>query len=195
MGASGEAAPVETRGARATILASARREILVAGWQAATSGRVAEGVGVSKALVHYHFRDKHALLLALALGAQEAIRERSAKAPRAMEREHPVDAFSEWVESELVAEDVRLALQLRHTSSAATNRAADGALADFRRAMTRQVAAVFDSLGVSPRVSIALVSELFGTMAVGLASEPGRAPHESRRALETLWLAVLSMAD
>lgn len=195
MGASREAVPVEAEGARATILASARRGVLAEGWQAATSGRVAEDAGVSKALVHYHFRDKHALLLALALGAADAIRERSGAAPRAVERERPVDAFSEWVESELAAEDVRLAVQLRHTSSPATNRAADGVLGEFRRVMTRRVAAVFEMLDVSPRVSVALVSELFGTMAVGLAAEPGRAPHETRHVLETLWLAVLSMAD
>jgi len=184
-----------TQDARGGILEAARREIIRAGWAAATSGHVAQLAGVSKALIHYHFHDKHMLLTAVAAKCGEDIAERGAEEVVYSADENPVDEFGDWLEREIVAGDVQIAIQLRTAPDRLVKHAADEALMAFRRELERRIDAVFTALELTPRIPPELVVDLFARMIEGMAAVQMSSSAHRRRIAETLWLSMLSIAE
>src|SRR6266568_1690455 len=100
-----ERAPASRR-----ILDAARALVARGGAAQVSMGDVAAVAGVSKALVHYHFRDKDSLLHALVedVGSRVVIRARDAMAPD--DASHALDAYWSWLQQELRAGDLRILL-------------------------------------------------------------------------------------
>ena len=190
-----QAVPGDTGGARARILDAARREIARTGWAVARSGRVAQQAGVSKALIHYHFKDKDALLLAVAVQCRDRVMSRGSHQARPTLHENPVDGFSEWLELELAAQDLRIALQLKTSGSSSVVRAAEAVLAAVRAEVQRQQDLVFQTLELAPAVPSESIVDLLMAMAEGEATAPTEPLARRRRMVETLWLSLLSVAD
>jgi AcrR family transcriptional regulator len=176
------------------ILEVAREEIIRAGWAAATSGRVAQRTGVSKALIHYHFPDKDALLCAVATQCLEnAVARRTGVAePKA--RPNPVDGFEDWLERELVAGDLRIALHLKASGRESVVRAADAVIAAIRAAIQEEAGRVFGTLGMTPRLPERSIIDLLMAVAVAESLAPAL-PASRRRTVESLWLSLLSVAE
>lgn len=177
------------------IIAAARALARRGGLASISMGDVAREAGVSKALIHYHFRDKSSLLHALVddLGARIAQRARHPAQPGAT---HVLDSLWSWLEGELQAGDIRILLSVGECDDAAV-RAAAARIAADRRAMTvKQVSIVFEQLGLQPRLGEALVAETLLSFVDGLALrhslEPERDP---RPAFDVLWLALLTLGE
>ena len=181
------------RGARARIVEAARAEISRAGWAAASSGRVAQRTGVSKALIHYHFEDKDALLCAVGEQCRQGVMRRGSLVPEPARHTNPVDGFSDWLESELTAQDLRVALNLKMSGRTPVVRTADTVLAAVRVELERQEDLVFEVLGVVPSLSQELVVDLLMTLVEGQALAPVEPPSRRRRMVEALWLGLLSV--
>jgi AcrR family transcriptional regulator len=181
--------------ARARILEVARAEIARAGWAAATSGRVARSAGVSKALVHYYFRDRASLGVAVATHCEDSIVTRAAEPNRNPAHENPVDEFGDWLQMELASGDMRVALLVKLSGNPAVKRAAERALAAFRAELQRQIDQVFAKLGVRPTVPRELVGDLFAATTQGMGIGWVEWTTRQRQTLETLWLSLLTLAE
>lgn len=176
---------------------SAARELVARGGAGAISiGDVATTAGVSKALVHYHFRDKDSLLHALVedVGLAVVARARDALAREAPD--HVLDEFWTSLEDELRRGDLRVLVSLSECDSSRV-RAASRRIADQRREVTTaHVAQIFTRLDLSPRVPPALIAETVLAFSDGLAAahalDRGRDP---RPAFDVLWLALLTLAE
>ena len=180
------------RPARLEIVAAARGLIADSGWQAAGSARVATVAGVSKALVHYHFQNKRALLVAVAESCKRRIVERTIAATgAASQHANPIDDFSDWLDIELKSADLRIALQLTLTSDDEVQRAVGVARAAYHAAVTKQVLRIFTTLKLSPRISELIIADVIVAVSEGMAIGRGG----SRRMIEALWLGLLTLAD
>ena len=97
------------------ILEAAARQIVSGGAAALALSDVARDAGISKALIHYHFRDKDTLLARLVdhLARDLVARERAALADY-IGQHNPlaVDALWQWLEGELRRGDIRVLLEL-----------------------------------------------------------------------------------
>jgi AcrR family transcriptional regulator len=158
-------------------------------------GNVAAAAGVSKALVHYHFRDKDSLLQALVEDVGLAALER-AKVAMTDAAAHALDAYWTWLEQELRTGDLRILLSLAESDSARV-RAASRRIADQRREVTAEhVAQIFSRLGLNPRVPAPIVAETVVAFIDGLAASNALDPDRNPRpAFDVLWLALLTLAE
>ena len=159
-------------------------------------GDVALRAGVSKALVHYHFRDKESLLLALAeeVGRDVLARERHIMSAQA--DGHALNLYWEWLAAEINRRDVIILLALAQYDSERV-RAVSRRIASARRALAAEhVDQLFGRLGLVPRVPALLLAETIVAFTDGLcaatALEPDRDP---RPAFDALWLALLTLAE
>jgi len=159
-------------------------------------GDVASAAGVSKALVHYHFRDKESLMHALVqhVGLRVTGRERTAVAAPAAE--HALDGYWAWLHRELREGDVRILSALAEYDSVPV-RDAVRAVAQQRRALAAEhVSQLFGQLGLTPRVPAELMADTVIAFVDGLATafalDPERDP---RPAFDVLWLALLTLAE
>ncbi len=179
--------------ARGRILEMAREEIIREGWAAATSGRVARRAGVSKALIHYHFQDKDSLLNAVAAQCRDNVVGRVVRQDTSSAHTNPVDGFGEWMESELAARDLCIALQLRGSGSVSVVHAAEAVLTVVRSGIEHQVDRVFGVLELAPSIPSESVVDLFMTLVEGAAVVPIEPVARLRRMVETVWLGLLSV--
>lgn len=178
--------------ARLEIVAAARGLVAESGWHAASSARVAAVAGVSKALVHYHFRTKGALLVAVAESCQHGIVARTvADSDAASRHANPIDDFSDWLVEELESADLRIALQLTMATDDDVQHAAGVAREAYRSAVMHVVLRTFATLGLTSRISEALVVDVIVTVSEGMAIGGGA----SRRMIDALWLGFLTLAD
>ncbi len=181
--------------ARERILEIAREEVSRGGWAAATSGRVAQRAGVSKALIHYHFQDKESLLRAVAVQCRDGVVKRGSRTMAPVRHANPVDGFADWLESELSARDLRIALQLKASGIPGVARAADEAVAAVRVELAQRVDTVFRVLGVAPTIPSDSIGDLLMAVATGLALVPTEPVARRRRMVESVWLGLLSASD
>jgi AcrR family transcriptional regulator len=184
--------PVATR----RILTAARSLVARGGGAGISMGEVASSAGVSKALVHYHFRDKDSLLVALVEDVGLAVLHRARAAMRRDRDPHALDTYWEWLAEELRAGDLRVLISLSDDASEQV-RLASRRMADQRRDVAAEhVALVFSRLGLAPRVPAALIGDtalaFVDGLAVSHALDPQRDP---RPAFDVLWLALLTLAE
>jgi hypothetical protein len=106
-----------------------------------------------------------------------------------------VDGFGDWLELELSAQDLRIALQLKASGIPGVVRAAEEALAAVRVELQGQVDAVFRDLGVAPTIPLESVADLLMAMAAGLALVPVQPVARLHRMVESVWLGLLSASN
>jgi AcrR family transcriptional regulator len=186
--------PLATR----RILLAARALVARGGAAEVSMGDVAAEAGVSKALIHYHFRDKETLLVALVedVGASALERARSARASASEATSHALDAYWDWFNAELRSGDAVILLSLAQCDSERVRDASRRIAAQRREIAAGHTADLFERLGLSPRLSPDLIAETVTAFADGLAAahalEPDRDP---RPAFDVLWLALLTLAE
>jgi AcrR family transcriptional regulator len=178
------------------ILAAARTLVARGGAAEVSMGDVAAMADVSKALVHYHFRDKDTLLQALVedVGVAVVTRSRAAMAQEASA--HVLDEYWAWLEQELRTGDLRILLALAEYDSEHV-RAASRRVAEQRREVASEhVSQIFTRLGLNPRVPASLMADtvvaFVDGLAAGYALDGSRDP---RPAFDVLWLALLTLAE
>ena len=180
------------------ILAAARTLVARSGAAELSIGDVAAEAGVSKALVHYHFRDKDTLLVALVedVGAVVVERARVAREAGASTTTHALDAYWDWFHAELRSGDVAILLALAQCDSDRVRDASRRVAAQRREQSAAHTTVLFDRLGLRPSLPPELIAETVTAFADGLAAshalEPNRDP---RPAFDILWLALLTLAE
>lgn len=198
---SGSAEPQPT----ARILDAVYHRLVSDGASTLALNDIARDAGVSKALIHYHFRDK-AELLAHAVdrtGAQLLDRERGAlTAYRGKHSPLAVDALWHWLERELQNGSLR-ALAALTDYPAPVVRARMASVQGARRAQAaRTIEALFTNLDLRPRIAPALLGSVFLSFIDGLALATAPAERfddesasSARVAFDVFWLAMLSLAE
>ena len=185
------------------ILEAAARQIVSGGAAALALSDVAREAGISKALIHYHFRDKDTLLARLVdhLARDLVARERAALSDY-IGQHNPlaVDALWQWLEAELRRGDIRVLLELDSCRGAAVQQAARDAAALRRAAAKETIERLFTILDLRPRIEASLLATVFVAFVDGLAIDSGLARGEdtaatSRVAFDVFWLAMLSLAE
>jgi AcrR family transcriptional regulator len=185
----GESAP-------AKILAAAARRVRDAGLVRLSMQDVATEAGVSKALIHYHFRDRDALLARLVEWITERLLARERAALDGCKPADAIDAVWRWIAQELELDELRVLLELMHDPSPgavlAARRAARLRHAEAERTTTR----LFTLLDLRPRVPVELLSGVVVAVLDGLALEASLNPErEARVSFDVFWLALLSLAE
>lgn len=155
---------------------------------------VAAQAGVSKGLIHYHFRDKDALLEQAAARIGARIAERETRATAEANAENAVDRLRAWMEAELEAGEWRALLSLAQWPHDAVAAAAASALAERRASAARSIARMLGLLELRSRVSLEQIAEMLVASISGLAiTSPSRAAR--RDACDVVLLAVLSLTE
>lgn len=151
---------------------------------------------MSKALVHYHFRDKDSLLHALVDDVGLAVITRTRDAMTAESGDHALDAYWSWLENELRLGDLRILLSLAECDSARV-RGASRRIVDQRRELAaEQVAQILSKLELNPRVPPALIADTLLAFVDGLAASSALdAERNPRPAFDVLWLALLTLVE
>jgi AcrR family transcriptional regulator len=157
---------------------------------------VATEAGVSKALIHYHFRDRDALLARLIEWLTERVLHRERHAMNGCPPPEAIDALWRWIERELALNELRVLLELLHDPAPGAMLAAQRS-ARLRHAQAEATTAeLFRLLGLKPRVPTELMSGVVVAMLDGLAVAAAVNPErESRVSFDVFWLALLSLAE
>lgn len=178
------------------ILEAARALVAQGGAAGVSIGDVAARAGVSKALVHYHFRDKDSLLTALVQQVGSDVLARARAALALPPGGHTLDAHWAGIETELRAGDLRILLALAEFDSARVRAAARRIAAERRELLSRQTTALFTSLGLRLRLPAELVADTLLAFSDGLAAAHALEPDRpTRPAFDVLWLALLTLAE
>ncbi|HYV98789.1 MAG TPA: TetR/AcrR family transcriptional regulator [Gemmatimonadaceae bacterium] len=195
----GSAAMSSTRAERgaatvARLLDAASTLLCTEGAAAVTIQRVADAAGTSKALVHYHFADKDALLVACAerVTAHLTAAEGSALATSTAETAL-ADLWLGHMSPETCA--VRRALLALITdASEATRSALSAAMRRRRLALAGLIGRLEALMSFAPEVHsgtlVAAYTALIDGLTLQRTVDPG---DDHRRAFDAFWLAILSL--
>lgn len=184
------------RGAAERILEGAARRVRSHGTADTSMQDVAAAAGVSKALVHYHFKSREALLARLVSWLADAVvaRERCAlvDAPPAA----AVDRLWGWLADELARGDIRVLAELAGTPAPEVRRAtAEGARARLDAA-AETAERLFALLGLRPRVPSVMLAAVTTAFVDGLAVDAAiDGAANPRVAFDVFWLALLGLAE
>jgi len=188
------------------ILDAAARCIVAAGVSSLAMNDVATEADVSKALIHYHFRDKDTLLARLVDRLVQGLvdRERAALATYA-DQHSPlaVDALWAWLERELNRGTIRVLLELGGHEGRAVRDASVRARSQRREVAAETIGRLFEILDLRPRVPFPLLAQVVVAFVDGLALEVSSGAHEEgndvarspRVAFDVFWLAMLNLAE
>ena len=157
---------------------------------------VADTAGVSKALIHYHYRDKEALLEQVALWATTQVLGRERAALDGATASTAVDAVWRWLDEELDGGHLRLLLELGQYRVPRVRIAVQESLRMRRDAATDSIRHLFELLELRPRVPEEMLAGVVVAFIDGLASHP-RGPDAShiRVTFDVFWLSLLSLAE
>ncbi len=157
---------------------------------------VADEAGVSKALIHYHFRDRDALLARLADWLSSALVEGEDLALAEADATGGLDALWGWMEGELVSGRIRALVDLAQERGEVV-RAAVRRSREARRAQaTRTIERLFGALALTPRLPAPLVADVTVAFVDGLAAEAALEPEANLRLrFDVFWLSVLNLAE
>jgi AcrR family transcriptional regulator len=155
---------------------------------------IAHEADVSKALLHYHFEDRGQLLseMVTLIGRRLITREQTAL--QRDEKDTPVDALWQWVNLELERGELRALLALGTVRESAVRDAIEEVSLARRMSAAATVQELFGRLGLTSRMSVALIADAAVPFIDGLAldREFGR---DSRVSFDVFWLAMLSLGD
>ena len=184
------------RNAAERILRGAAERLIVMGAAELSMQDVADAAGVSKALIHYHYRDKEALLEQVALWATAQVLERERAALEAATASTAVDALWRWLDAELEGGHLRLLLELGQYHVPRVRLAVQESLRQRRDAATDTIRHLFDLLELRPRVPEELLAGVVVAFIDGLASHPrGTDASDARVTFDVFWLSLLSLAE
>lgn len=181
---------------RDRIVACAHAALLQGGEGETSSRRVSETARISKALVHYYFADKRALLVGIGVKCRTEIHRRGQSGEKARHGAQALDGYWEWLDVELSARDVEAAIILARSEDEFVRRAGKEGLVAFRQAHTRRVNSTLEALGLAGSRRQGLIADVLHASAIGLAS--GAEPIEdgtARTVVDTIWLASLRMVE
>lgn len=178
------------------ILEAAARVLADQGGTGLSMADVAAAAGVSKGLIHYHYRDKDALLARLAGWLADAVESRERAALAGVAPAAAIDALWRWLEYELALGDIRALLELARLREGDAPVAAREAATRRRAVATTTVATLYATLGLRPRVPVEMLADVFVAFVDGLALDAVQGPTEAHRvAYDVYWLAMLSLAE
>jgi TetR/AcrR family transcriptional repressor of bet genes len=187
---------VSARTSRDRILASAADRLAAAGAAAVSLQGVALAAGVSKGLIHYHFRDREALLVETVEWLAEAVVARERRALAGVTPAGAVDALWRWLDAELARGELRVLVELAGAAEPSVRAAARAAAESRRRAAAQTVAALFAALALRPRVPAELMADSVVAFVDGLAVNAALDPDGNPRvAFDVFWLAMLGLAE
>ena len=190
-GISGPSVPAAER-----ILEAAARVLADQGGTGLSMADVAAAAGVSKGLIHYHYRDKDALLARLAGWLADAVEGRERGALAGVAPGEAIDALWRWLEYELALGDIRALLELARLREGDAPAAAREAATRRRAVATTTVSALYETLALRPRVPAEMLADVFVAFVDGLALDAVQGPTEGHRvAYDVFWLAMLSLAE
>ena len=188
--------PTPTVPAAERILEAAARVLADQGGTGLSMADVAAAAGVSKGLIHYHYRDKDALLARLARWLADAVERREREALRGIQPAQAIDKLWEWLDDELECGDIRALIELSRLREGDAPVAARVASQRRRAVSATTIATLFDCLGLRPRVPAPMLAEVFVAFVDGLAVDATPVPMPGHRvAYDVFWLALLSLAE
>lgn len=190
-------APAEPRIPATRRILDAARDLVAQGGAAQLSmGDVAARAGVSKALVHYHFTDKDSLVSALVEEVGRGIVDRERAVVKSGDAGHALDAYWQWLESELHTGDAQILTALSEYDSERVRALSRRIAADRRAVAVDHVTHVFESLSLTPRVPAALIADTVVAFIDGLAMTYALDPlRDPRPAFDVMWLALITLSD
>lgn len=178
------------------ILEAAARVLADRGATGLSMADVAAAAGVSKGLIHYHYRDKDALLARLAGWLGDEVEAREREALRDVAPGAAVDALWRWLEYELALGDIRALLELSRLREGDAPVAAREAATRRRAIAASTIGALFERLALRPRIPAPMLGDVFVAFVDGLALDAVNGPTEAHRvAYDVFWLAMLSLAE
>jgi AcrR family transcriptional regulator len=189
-------AAIATVPAAERILEAAARVLADQGATGLSMADVAAAAGVSKGLIHYHYRDKDALLARLAGWLADVVETRERNALAGVAPGEAVDALWRWLEYELALGDIRALLELSRLREGEAPVAAREAATRRRTVAATTVTTLFETLALRPRIPAEMLAEVQVAFVDGLALDAVQGPMESHRvAYDVFWLAMLSLAE
>ena len=178
------------------ILESAARVLADQGGTGLSMADVAAAAGVSKGLIHYHYRDKDALLARLAGWLADEVESRERAALAGVVPGEAIDALWRWLEYELSLGDIRALLELARLREGDAPGAARAAATRRRATAATTVATLYETLALRPRIPAEMLADVFVAFVDGLALDATHGPMETHRvAYDVFWLAMLSLAE
>lgn len=178
------------------ILDAAARVLAEQGATGLSMADVAAAAGVSKGLIHYHFKDKDALLARLARWLADATEARELAAFQGIAPGQAIDALWQWLEDELAIGDIRALLEISRLREGEAPVAARKAARRRRDTAATTVAWLFEILALRPRVPAPMLADVFIAFVDGLALDAVDGPTEAHRVgYDVFWLAMLSLAE
>ncbi len=155
--------------------------------------RVADTAGVSKGLVHYHFRDKDALLAACASALVADLVARDELARQGADATGILDGLWRALESSLQDGRRRAWLALCAESPPAIRDTLAALAADRHAAALALLGTLADLLSWTPRVPRPTLAAAYVALGDGLALDAAiRLSAEHRRAFDAFWFSVLA---
>jgi AcrR family transcriptional regulator len=157
---------------------------------------VADTAGVSKALIHYHYRDKESLLEQVAVWATAQMLERERAALDGATASTAIDALWRWLADELEGGHLRLLLALGQYRVPRVRLAVEESLRVRREAAADSIRHLFALLELRPRVPEELLAGVTVAFVDGLASHPPSPDSQDVRVtFDVFWLSLLSLAE
>jgi AcrR family transcriptional regulator len=182
--------------ARTRIVEAGVRCIARGGVGGASMAAIALDAGVSKALLHYHYRDRATLLAEIVerIGVQLIGRERSAVDDN--KGVSGLDALWGWLDKELRRGELaglgELALIHEGPIRDASRLVAD----QRRRSAARTVERLFAQLELTPKVPAALMAEASVAFCDGLALDVASgSTRDPRVSFDIFWLGLLGLSE
>lgn len=184
------------RNAAERILRGAAERLIAVGAAELSMQDVANAAGVSKALIHYHYKDKESLLEQVVTWATLQIVERERAALDGATASTAVDILWRWLEAELEGGHLRLLLELGQYRVPHVRMAVEESLRIRREAATDSIRHLFSLLELRPRVPVELLAGVVVAFVDGLASHPPSGNEsEARVTFDVFWLSLLSLAE
>jgi AcrR family transcriptional regulator len=157
---------------------------------------VAAAAGVSKALIHYHYKDKESLLEQVTVWATAESVQRERQALDGSTAADAVDALWRWLDEELRGGHLRLLVELGQYRAPRVRTAVIEALRVRRDASTQTIRRLFELLELRPRVPVEMLAGVVVAFIDGLASRPlPETPDDARVTFDVFWLSLLSLAE
>jgi AcrR family transcriptional regulator len=182
--------------ATARILVATVDRLVAPGGLALSVQEVADAAGVSKGLVHYHFRDKDALLARAAVFMTDELIARERNAMAKLSPANGVDTLWQWLDGELALGHIRVLLELSRLDAPPVAEAARIAAERRRLSAAETVMRLFSALELTPRVPAEMLAAVHVAFVDGLAMDAVLAPERNHRvAFDVFWLAMLSLAE
>jgi AcrR family transcriptional regulator len=178
------------------ILTAAARRVAAEGVAAVSLQAVADEAAVSKGLIHYHFRDRDALLARLVDWLTVGVVRREQAALTESTIATALDDLWRWLEGELHDGTLRTLVELSHDRNEEVRDAVVRSR-DLRcRATAAGIEQLFALLGLTPRLPPPLLATTTISFLDGLAMESALSPNgNARLVFDVYWLSVLALAE